>query len=178
MFQLSLAKGNLQASDLPELSEKIAREYPTRNPQMNRELVRLVAYLQGKSAMPRMLEQLAVDIPTVDKLQVALCARYLDNWTTPQKLELLKFYESVRSLPGGHSYEGYVDNVSRDFFAKLTDDERRLVLIDGAKWPYSALSVLARLPDVVPSATIQLVIGLDSKQWKWKGKPRISSGSA
>ncbi len=48
-------------------------------------------------------------------------------------------------LPGGHSYEGYIDNVSRDFFAKLTDDERSMVLTDGAKWPSSALAVLAKI---------------------------------
>src|ERR1700690_2873485 len=99
--------------------------------------------------MPRMLEQLAVDIPSTDKLQVALYARYLDGWTTKQKLDLLKFYETVRALPGGHSFEGYIDNISRDFFVKLTDDERALILADGAKWPNSALAILAKLPDVL-----------------------------
>ena len=72
-----------------------------------------------------MLEQLADQHSAEDKLQVALYARYLDDWTTQQKLELLKFYETARALTGGHSYEGYIDNVSRDFFAGLTDDERR-----------------------------------------------------
>jgi putative heme-binding domain-containing protein len=163
VMQLSLARGNLQPSDLPELSEKIAKEYPTRNAQLNRELVRLVVYLQGKSAAPRMLEQLAADIPSTDKLQVALCARFLQGWTTAQKLELLKFYETARSLPGGHSFEGYIDNVSRDFFAGLTDDERSLVLTDGAKWPNSALDVLAKLPDQVPPVTIQQIIDLDKQ---------------
>ncbi|HEY2826337.1 MAG TPA: HEAT repeat domain-containing protein, partial [Pirellulales bacterium] len=163
VMQLSLADVNLQPGDMPELAEKIAREYPTRNLQMNRELVRLVAYLQGKSAIPRMLEQLAIDIPSADKLQVALYARYLNGWTTAQKLELLKFYETVRTLPGGHSFEGYIDNVSRDFFVNLTDDERSLILSDGAKWPNSALAVLAKLPEQISPSTIQLIIELDKQ---------------
>jgi putative heme-binding domain-containing protein len=163
VIQLSLARGNLQASDIPELGERMAREYPTRNPQMNHELVRLVVFLQGKSAMPRMLEQLAIDIPSSEKLQVALYARYMNGWTTAQKLELLKFYESVRTVPGGHSFEGYVDSISRDFFAKLTDDERSLILIDGAKWPNSALAVLAKLPEDISPATIRQIIALDKQ---------------
>jgi putative heme-binding domain-containing protein len=161
VMQLSFARGNLSPTDLPELAEKIAREYPTRNAQMNRELVRLVVFLQGKSVAPRMLEQLAADIPSADKLQVALYARFMPGWTTEQKMELLKFYETARTLPGGHSFEGYIDNVSRDFFVGLTDDERSMVLTDGAKWPSSALAVLAKLPDDVPSQTIKQLIALD-----------------
>jgi hypothetical protein len=161
VMQLSFSQGNLSPTDVPELAERIAREYPTRNAQMNRELVRLVVFLQGKSAAPRMLEQLAADIPSADKLQVALYARFMQGWTTEQKMELLKFYETARALPGGHSFEGYIDNVSRDFFVGLTDDERSMVLADGAKWPSSALSLLAKLPDDVPSQTIKQLISLD-----------------
>ena len=59
---------------------------------------------------------------------------------------MLKFFEEARGMPGGHSYAGYIENVSRDFFAGLSEEQRQAVLINGAKWPTSALSVLARLP--------------------------------
>ena len=55
---LSIARGEIKPNEVPQLSEKIAREYPTRNNQMNRELIRLVAYLQGYGAAGRMIEQL------------------------------------------------------------------------------------------------------------------------
>ena len=61
-----------------------------------------------------------------DKLQIALYSRFLNGWSTQQKLDLLKFYETARAQTGGHSFEGYIDNVSRDFFAGLTDQERRI----------------------------------------------------
>jgi putative heme-binding domain-containing protein len=163
VMQLSLARGNLQPSDVPELSEKIAKEYPTRNAQLNRELVRLVVFLQGKSAAQRMLEQLAADSPSADKLQVALYARFLHGWSTGQKLELLKYYESARALSGGHSFDGYIDSVSRDFFVDFTPEERALVLADGAKWPASALALLAKLPEDVPPETIAQIIALDKQ---------------
>ena len=46
---------------------------------------------------------------------------------------------------------------------KLTEDERALILADGAKWPNSALAVLAKLPDVLTPATIQQIIALDKQ---------------
>ncbi len=88
-------------------------------------------------------------------------ARFLPDWTTSQKLDLLKFYETARALPGGHSFTGYVENVSRDFFAGLTEPERAQVLAEGAKWPSSALSVLAKLPDDPGAETLAQLQSLD-----------------
>ncbi|HEY2761581.1 MAG TPA: HEAT repeat domain-containing protein, partial [Pirellulales bacterium] len=176
VIQLSLIRGELKPNDVSDSVEKIVIEYPTRNPQMNRELLRLVAYLQAKSAEPRMLEQLASDIPNDDKLQVALYARFLPDWTTTQKLDILKFYEKARTLAGGHSLEGYIDNVSRDFFTTFTDDERALVLADGAKWPSSALAVLAKLPPDISPETVQQIITLDKQMCSVDSEPARKLG--
>ena len=43
---------------------------------MNRELIRLVVYLQGNSAATRIMEQLASDMPQEDKMHLALYARF------------------------------------------------------------------------------------------------------
>ncbi|MCC7085455.1 MAG: HEAT repeat domain-containing protein [Pirellulales bacterium] len=161
LMQLALLRGQLKAEDVPELSTKIAIEYPTQNPLMNRELIRLVVSLQGNSAATRMMEQLSSDLPQEDKIQIALYARFMKGWTTTQKLELLKFYETARTLPGGHSFSGYIDNISRDFFVELNEEERGMVLADGAKWPSSALAVIAGLPPKLPPQTIQQIINLD-----------------
>lgn len=163
LMQLALVQGQLKPEDVPELANKIALEYPTKHKEMNRELIRLVAFLQGDSAGTRIMEQLASDLPQEDKMQLALSARFMKGWTTTQKLDLLKFYESARTFQGGHSFVGYIDNVSRDFFAGLTEEERGLVLADGAKWPSSALAVLAGLPPKLSPQTIEQIIALDQQ---------------
>ena len=65
------------------------------------------------------------------------------------------------TLPGGHSFVGYIDNVSRDFFVGLTEEERSMVLADGAKWPSSALAVIAGLPPKLSQQMIEQIIQLD-----------------
>ena len=59
--------------------------------------------------------------------------------------------------------EGYIDNVCRDFFVGLTDEERAIVLAQGSRWPSSALSVLAKLPADIPSETVEQIISLDKE---------------
>ncbi|MDZ4819189.1 MAG: HEAT repeat domain-containing protein [Planctomycetota bacterium] len=159
--QLALIHGKVEPGDIQELRIKLADEYPTRQPQMNRELVRLLAYLQDSSAKERMLEQLRGDGAQEDKMHLALMASFINDWSTAQKLELLAFFEYAHSLPGGASFTGYVENVSRDFFAKFSDSEKSLVLADGVKWPSSALSVLAKLPPNPGRDTLSQVRQLD-----------------
>jgi putative heme-binding domain-containing protein len=171
VVEIALERGQVAGDDVASLRKKLANEYPSKDRTLNRELVRLLAYLRDTSAAGRMIEQLRSDIPLEDKLHVAFYARFIPDWTTKQKLELLKFYESARNSTGGHSFAGYIENVSRDFFAGLTEDERTLVLNDGAKWPSSALSVLAKLPDDPGSETLEQLKSLDRQLAGVEGEP-------
>ncbi len=164
--ELALERGKLCGDDVPSLRKRLGKEYPSTDRNMNRELIRLLAYLQDTSAIDRMMEQLESDMPLEDKLHLALYARYVPNWTTKQKLRLLNFYETARNGNGGHSYVGYIENVSRDFFSEFNDVERKTVLVDGVKWPSSALSMLAKLPDRPDAETLCQIEDLDRQLQK------------
>ncbi len=158
-----MIRGQLQGGDVPSLRMKLADEYPTKDARMNRELVRMMAYLQEQGAADRILEQLRTDLPQEEKIHLALYARFFDRWSTHQKFELLSFYEHARSMTGGHSFAGYLDNVARDFAANLNDSERAMVLEDAIKWPSFALSALARLPANPGETTLEQVRQLDRR---------------
>lgn len=149
VMQLALQRGNLTTEGAAELGGQLAQEYPSRDQRMNRELVRLLAYLQQPNAVGSFMQQLRLaELPPVEKMHIAMHARFLQvGWTMMLKLELLKFYEEARAMQGGHSFAGYVDNASRDFAAGFTNQERFAVLAGGTKWPSAAFSVLATLPD-------------------------------
>jgi putative membrane-bound dehydrogenase-like protein len=157
VIQLALAKSKINGAEITELRNQLVEEYPSQDEHMNRELVRLLVYLQAPTAAEQLVAQLSADVDNTQKLHAAIYARFLTSgWNTERKLAMLKFFEDARSFPGGHSYAGMVENVSRDFFMGLTEDERQLVLADGAKWPTSALSVLAKLPEPNPGTLAQI----------------------
>ncbi|HXT60615.1 MAG TPA: c-type cytochrome [Pirellulales bacterium] len=167
VFQLGLESGRLSRENVPELCRQISGEYPANEPpdqvqRINRELVRILAYLQEPSAIPRFIEALQGDLPAEEKLHVAFHARFIEEgWTSEQKLALLDFYEQAHELQGGHSFVGYVDNVCRDFVSHFSDDEREQVLDQAARRPIGALAVLATMPQDPGGRLLSKLIELD-----------------
>ena len=146
--QLALDHGNLTAEQVPALGTLLLGKYPSGNRRADRELVRLLSYLQVDGAAEKMTAQLEGEISATDKLHIAAYASRLQpGWETSTKLTLLQFYEDARSLDGGYSVGAYLEKFARDFFTQLTLAERRHVLKAGDRWPTSALSILAKLPE-------------------------------
>jgi putative heme-binding domain-containing protein len=154
------------------LTGQLVREYPTRDTMLNRELVRLSAYLQPPEAPSAFAKQLQSDIPEVEKLHIAgYAARMTKGWQTEDKLTLLRYYEQARGLEGGHSLSGYIESFARDFFTNLTLEERRQVLAAGENYPTSALSVLAKLPENPGADVLAEVRALDQRLEGTPGEP-------
>jgi len=148
VVQLALLHGDVTAQQAPSLGQLLLEKYPSGNRRSDRELVRLLTYLQVPGAAEKFAAQLQQEIPATDKLHLgAYASRLKAGWETKTKLTLLQYYEDARALDGGYSVSAYVENFARDFFTRLTLAERRHILKAGDRWPSSALSVLAKLPD-------------------------------
>ncbi|MEX2113637.1 MAG: c-type cytochrome [Pirellulales bacterium] len=162
VMQLALIEGEITGDDIPELRTQVAEEYPSRDHLINRELVRVLVYLQDPTFAERLVEQLRGDLPSVEKMHLVMHARFLQTgWTLPLKLQVLLAYEEARAIEGGHSFAGYVENAAREFFATFDERECQQVLAEGVKWPSSALSVLAKLPEKPSDETLEQICNLD-----------------
>ncbi|MBX9788502.1 MAG: HEAT repeat domain-containing protein [Pirellulales bacterium] len=165
VMELALIRGEIKPDEVAPLRGQLAEEYPALEPRMNRELARLLIYLQDATVLPRYLEELARDDnPVPEKIHLGLSLRYLNSgWTTEDRLAVLRFYEQARVLPGGHSYAGYIDNVSRDFVASMTPDEQWLVVTQGDTLPSAALRALPSLVGELPEDRVTALIELDRR---------------
>ena len=81
--QLGLIKGEIAPDDAESLRQKLSAEYPAQDERMNRELVRLLVYLQDPTMAERMVSQLATEMPSVEKMQILTHARFLTAGWTP-----------------------------------------------------------------------------------------------
>lgn len=162
--QLALIRSGLTGDDVPELREQIADEYPATEPRINRELVRLVVYLQGSSALPRMLGELRGEAPQPEKLHLAAHLRFLNKgWTLRQRLELVEFLEQSRQIQGGYSLPLYFDNFIRDFVASFNPAEREHLIRAGHRMPVAALHALALLPEQPGNKLLADLMTLDGE---------------
>ncbi|MEO2045472.1 MAG: HEAT repeat domain-containing protein [Pirellulales bacterium] len=164
VLQLSLIHGKLTAADVPTLSPALLALYPTESHPQNRELVRLLVYLQEPLAAVEFAKQIESNIPPIEKLHLgAYACRLNSGWDTNSKLSLLKFYEAARSADGGYSVSAYLEKFARDFFTNFSLPERRHLLARGERWPTSALSVLATLPAQPGAEILQDLQQLDQR---------------
>jgi putative heme-binding domain-containing protein len=168
VVQLALLRGEIKASDVPTLSAQLLREYPTKHALLNRELVRLLAYLQPLGAATAMARQVNDNTGDAEQLHIAAYApRITQGWETSDKMIMLSYYEKVRGMEGGHSIAGYIEKFARDFFTHLTPAERQQLIAAGERFPMSALSSLAKLENPDP-ALLAEIRTLDAKL---EGKP-------
>jgi len=170
--QLALLRGQIQPQAAQTLARQVLAEYPSTDALVNRELVELLAYLQPPEAAHAFAVQISSKIPDVEKLQIAAYApRLTTGWNSNDKLTMLKYYEEVRGIEGGHSVSAYIETFARDFFATFSLVERRQVLAAGDSFPTSALSVLAKLPENPGPDVLAELRVLDGKITNLPGEP-------
>lgn len=164
LIEVSLSRGKIEAEEVPGLRRQLAEEFPSGDSLMNRELSRLLGYLQESSIMERYLKYLKSDAPEIDRLHLALQLRFIEaGWTPQQRLDVLAFYEDANKKKAGGSYARYIINVTRDFCQQLSEEESRLVLEQGDRWPNAALGALYKLPKDLDEPTQAMLVALDAK---------------
>ncbi len=162
--QVALERGQIAPQRVPQFREQIAEEFPTGDPRMNRELIRLAAYLDAETVAPRALEFVTGKAPESDRLHVAMYLRFIDHeWSAAERFELLRFYEQASKNAVGSSVPLYLMHVTRDFAAGLSDEDAMAILEQGANWPNAALASLYRLPQPVDAETAAMLVDLDEQ---------------
>ena len=99
VMQVAMLQGHIAPDQLDTLRAQLAEEFPAGDPIMNRELIRLLVYLQDSSIMDRYFEYLNSDASKPDKMHVAMYLRFLTaGWTIERKEEWFKLV--TRPRPG------------------------------------------------------------------------------
>jgi putative heme-binding domain-containing protein len=164
VMQVALLRGEIRPDEVPGLKRQLADEFPAGDPLMNRELSRLLVYLQESSIIDRYLTYLKSDAADIDKLHLAMHLRFLESgWTPQQRLALLAYYEEANQREGGGSYARYIINATRDFCKNLTEEDSRIVLAQGQKWPNAALGALYKVPSQIDAELLTSLKALDAK---------------
>jgi len=164
LAQVALHRGSITPDEVRDFAQQIGQEFPAANDQMNRELVRLIAYLQVTEPMDRYIDFLDSQAPDVEKLHLALHLPFLkDGWRLDQKLRLLDFLEEAQLRPGGGSYPYYLRYVARDFARGFSPDEAIHVLERGETWPSAAVGALYQVPRPLPDSLRDALIALDRR---------------
>lgn len=165
VFQLCVGQDKLGEKDKAELASELAEEYPSGDPRMNRELVRLIVRLQDSSALDRMVEMLKnTKEPIEERIHLAMHLRFLKTgWTPETRGQVLEFYENARLSKGGASLQRYLDNAARDYLTLFSAKERGEILAEGDKLPGMALQILRSCPRQLSTEQVAALVDLDQR---------------
>ncbi len=164
VIQLALTQSPVEPEKIPAFVFRMGEEFPSANALINRELAKILAFLQVTDMENRYAEYLEQSQdPHEHKLMVALMLQTLAEKLEPRdRLAVLAFLEqSLVDHPGGGSYEGYVAAAATRVAQYLSDDERDEVWTRGAAWPNAVTAALFQLPAQPDAETIDRLIAID-----------------
>lgn len=162
LMQVTLHRCDIPASDLTELSRELVAEFPVAEPILNRELFRLLAYLNADEVVPAAIELLQSDGELAQRTHIAMHLRFFNHqWTSAERHAVVQFFEETLPADAGSSVPLYVMNATRDLCRDLPMEEARVFVSEGAKWPNAALISLFRYPEQLSASDLQTLRELD-----------------
>ncbi|MEL7334617.1 MAG: c-type cytochrome, partial [Planctomycetota bacterium] len=164
IMQVAMHVGKIQPQDVAALRSQIAEEFPAGDSKINRELIRLAAYLKCNSIGPRMLQYIESDAPHADRVTVAMHLPFFDvDWSPEERFRILKFYERTSKEETTGALPLYIMSVTKNFAKSLTADDARAILQQGASWPNAALAAMYKVPLPIQPDMIAALIKLDKQ---------------
>ena len=142
-----------------QVVKKLAPHYPARGDALNRELSRLLVYLNSPTVISKTLELMARDqtqspedlaellarnsgyggtiarmlsnLPELQKIHYAFVLRNMRyGWTLEQRKAYFAWFNQALERSGGASYEGFINNIRTDALANMSPAERKALSAD------------------------------------------------
>ncbi|AMV39655.1 PVC-type heme-binding CxxCH protein [Planctomyces sp. SH-PL62] len=125
---------------------------------VNREVAKLLAFLDEPKAVPALLDHQDAVADSVSQIHDAYCLRAIkQGWDAEGKQRYWAWFDRASAWDGGYSYLGFLDMMAREWLPVLTAEERAEWLAQGEKHPFPT-RVLVRELD--PEKDPVLVDGL------------------
>lgn len=164
VVQVALHRGGVDPESVADLASALGQEFPSGDSKINRELVRLLAYLQVSEPMDRYLAYLKSEADAVDRLHLAMHLRFLEEgWENGKRIELLEYLQAAAKEEGGRGRKDYIANIQTDIAKSMSPEDGRAVLARGAEWPGAALGALYGLPTELDEQTINELTAIDRR---------------
>ncbi len=164
-MQLALVLGQVNPDDISLYRERMAREFPAASGQLNREISRILGYLNTPLANSRLAEYLhqATD-SDLDKLQVVTNLRGLaDQMDSALRLSVIEFLETMQARTESGNYSLYLSAIIEEFTSRIDDAQITQLIDNGHLWPTAALAAFYKLPEKIDPEQIESIIQMDRK---------------
>ncbi len=161
--QLAMTQAAVDPEKIPAFSQRIANEFPAGNSIINRELIRLLAYLKNDRLDRRLETYLSSDdTPAVDKFHAAMMMQTLGGKLAPEnRLTIIATLEGLKRDQIMPESQAWIRRAIREVASTITPEQIPIVLENGDKWTDAALAALFILPQQLSSQTFEQLLAID-----------------
>jgi putative heme-binding domain-containing protein len=164
VVQVALHRGGIRPEEVPEIAATLRKEYPIGELSLNRELFRLLTYLNVEEVIPEAISALQQDLPHDERMHIAMhLSMFKHSWTAAERYAIVKFFEESQQVDSGSSVPLYTMNLTRALCEDLPLEEARIFITEGAKWPNAALVSLFRFPEKLSASDLSILKTLDQE---------------
>jgi len=104
---------------------EIAEHFPARGVRLNRELSRVLIYLEAPGVVGKTLDLLASAPTQEEQIHYAISLRSLaTGWTLDQRRTYFDWFVSATSNRGGMSFDGFLKNIREEAIATLSESDK------------------------------------------------------
>ena len=162
-MELALVRGQVDPKLIGGFADRIGGEFPSENSVINRELIRMLAFLQVSQLDGRMLEFLSSESVDVDdKIHLALHLHASGESLAPDlRLAMIATLEEAAQESYGAGNKLYVQKALKILAKTITEDQLAFVFENGHRWPNAAIAAFYKLPEALDAETVKMIVNLD-----------------
>ncbi len=166
--------------DQERLASYLAPQFPSDNHRQNRELIKLLVWLEVPQAVPQMLEQLRLAVTPKYQIDYALALSVAKRgWTLEGRKQYFDWLQSMTDSKGGHSFFGYLKRARDRFIATFSDAEKQALKAEmSAPFVATAYRPVSEIRPLVKKWKLEEVVNLaksDSKPHDFSKGRRLFS---
>ena len=168
LTQVALFQGQVDPDRIPAFTARMRGEFPSGSGTINRELARILAYLQAGSYEGRLVQYFQSDDEATDsetdKLHVAMFLQTAGKNLTPdERLAVLNYLESTIRDKSNGSFALYVQRAIGELAGAMAEDQIHSIIEKGHEWPNALVATFYRLPQTLTVELRQSMIDLDQR---------------
>ena len=165
VVQIALAQGEVDPAKVPALAKRIGDEFPTTNPLINMDLLKLMAALKVGELNGRIEDFLSdPQVSQPEKFQASVFLQHSgDALNKSERMAILERLEKLKSYEGGGSYQGYLELASKDASRSVDMNDIDSVIAGGERWPEAVLASFPKMPNPMSESLATSLMRLDQR---------------
>ncbi|NND96158.1 MAG: c-type cytochrome [Pirellulaceae bacterium] len=123
---VAIRLGEISGDDAQQIESKLAKQFPTGNNEVDRELAQVLVYLGSAKSVAKIVAEMASSPSQENQIHYAMTLRNMqEGWTPELHKKYFQWFNDIQSARGGMSFGGFIDNIKNAALERVPQDVQK-----------------------------------------------------